>query len=230
MAEGRIRVPRIRMPKVSLPGRSDSAGRTRGKSSTATAPKPQAKPGNGDKPTETKEVPTKEAATPAQAKSAATKTAAGSTPEPNLQERMEGLQGWMAEIERKQGRITYFGAAGLLIAVLIAGAGLYFGLTTKSDSATKSDVDALTKKVDALQAAATKNSKDTQNALNASVAQLQTSIAALQKQAGQNSANIATLQSQATAGAFGKGAAGAAGAAGTTLTPGATTTTTPKNP
>jgi uncharacterized protein HemX len=230
MAEGRIRVPRIRMPKVSLPGRSDSAGRTRGKASTATTPKPQAKPGNGDKTAETKEVPTEEAAKPDQAKAAATKTAAGSTPEPNLQERMEGLQGWMAEIERKQGRMTYFGAAGLLIAILAAGAALYFGLTTKSDSATNSDFDALTKKVDALQAAATKNSKDTQNALNASVAQLQTSIAALQKQAGQNSANIATLQSQATSGAFGKGAAGAAGAAGTTLTPGATTTTTPKNP
>jgi uncharacterized protein HemX len=234
MAEGRSLTPRIRMPKVTLPGRSSSAGRPRGKTAAETKTKEQAKPENGGKPAETKEATTKEApketAKPVQAESAATKPAAGSTPEPNLQERMEGLQGWMAEIERKQGRITYFGAAGLLIAILAAGAALYFGLTTKSDSATKNDFDALTTKVDALQAAATKNSKDTQNALNASVAQLQSSIAALQKQAGQNSANIATLQSQATSGAFGKGAAGAAGTAGTALTPGATTTTTPKNP
>jgi uncharacterized protein HemX len=144
---------------------------------------------------------------------------------------MEGLQGWMAEIERKQGRITYFGLAGLLIAIAAAGAALYFGLTTKSDSATKGDVDALTKKVDALQAAATKNSKDTQNAINSSVAGLQATIATLQKQQSQDSANIATLQSQASSGAFGKGAGVGAGVgAGTPLTPGATTTTTPKKP
>jgi uncharacterized protein HemX len=225
MAEGRSLTPRIRMPKVTLPGRSDSGSRPRGKSSAATETKPQPKAGNGAQSDEakTKET-TKEGAKPTGAKdSTGTKA-----PEPNLQERMEGMQGWMAEIERKQGRMTYFGAAGLLIAILVAGAALYFGLTTKSDSATKSDVDALTTKVDALQAAATKNSKDTQNALNASAAQLQSSISALQRQQSQNSANIATLQTQAASGALGKGGA----AAGTALTP--TTTTTPgatgKNP
>ena len=111
-------------------------------------------------------------------------------------------------------------------ALLAAGAALYFGLAAKYDSATKSDVDALTKKVDALQAAATKNSKDTQNALNASAAQLQASISALQRQQSQNAASIATLQSQAAAGAFGKGAA--AGTPGAALTPGRRRTTTPK--
>ncbi len=204
-------MPRIRMPKVTLPGRSDSGGRRRGKASATTETKPQPEAGGEAKPAEATAA-TKEAAKPAAAKAKG--------PEPNLQERMEGLQGWMAEIERKQGRMTYFGAAGLLIAILLGGAALYFGLTTKSDSATKSDVDSLTKQVDALQAAATKNSKDTQAALNSSVAQLQASIAALQKQSAQNSSNIATLQSQATSAALGKGAA-----AGTTLTP--TTTTTP---
>ncbi len=212
-------MPRIRMPKVTLPGRSDSGGRLRGKASTATKTKPQPQAGEKAKAAEAQEA-TKEASKPAASEAKG--------PEPNLQERMEGLQGWMAEIERKQGRMTYFGAAGLLIAILVAGAALYFGLTTKSDSATKSDVDALTKKVDALEAAATKNSKDTQAALNASVAQLQSSISVLQKQGAQNSANIATLQSQATSAALGKGAA-----AGTTLTPNTTTTTpggTGKNP
>jgi uncharacterized protein HemX len=225
MAEGRSLVPRIRMPKVTLPGRSDSGSRPRGKSSAATETKPQPEAGNGAKSHEakTEETPKEDA------KPAAPKDAAGAkSPEPNLQERMEGLQGWMAEIERKQGRMTYFGAAGLLIAILAAGAALYFGLTTKSDSATKTDVDALTRQVDALQAAATKNSKDTQNALNASAAQLQSSISALQRQQTQNAASITALQAQATSGAFGKGGA----AAGTGLTP--TTTTTPggtgKNP
>ncbi len=214
-------MPRIRIPKVTLPGRSDSAGRARGKSATrtktASAP---TKAGNGAKAAEAK---AKEAAQPTEAKAAtaAKPGAKGKSPEPNLQERIEGLQGWMAEIERKQGRMTYFGIAGVVIALALGGAGLYFGLTAKSDSATKSDVDALTRKIDALQAAATKNSKDTQNALNASAAQLQQSIAAIQKQQAQDAANISTLQSQASSGALGKGA-------GATVTPG--TTTTPKKP
>jgi uncharacterized protein HemX len=203
-------MPRIRMPKVTLPGRSDSAGRPRGKEETATKPKAEAKTA---------------ATTGAKAADADTKEGK----EPNLREHMEGLQGWMAEIERKQGRLTYFGIAGIVMALLGGGAALYIGLAAKNDSATKSDVDALTKKVDALQAAATKNSKDTQNALNASAAQLQASITALQRQQAQNAASIATLQSQASAGAFGKGA-GAGTTPGAALTPGATTTTTPKKP
>ncbi len=218
MAEGRIRAPRIRMPKVTLPTRSHPAARSR-KATTATKPK-SAKAGNG--------APSAAATAETKPMAAEAGAAKGKPPEPNLQERIEGLQGWMAEIERRQGRMTYFGAAGLLIAILAAGAALYFGLTTKNDSATKSDVDQLTKKVDALQAAATKNSKDTQNALNASVAQLQQSIAALQKQQSQNAANISTLQSQAASGALGKGGAGA----GAVITPPTTTptTTTPKKP
>jgi uncharacterized protein HemX len=211
--------PRIRMPRVTLPGRSDSASRPRGKTAKATASTAETKP-KAAYGAEAAEGKTEEATTKAK------ETAKGKSPEPNLQERMEGLQGWMAEIERKQGRLTYFGLATLVVAILASIAALYFGLAAKSDKASKSDVDALTKKVDALQAAATKNSKDTQNALNASAAQLQASISALQRQQAQNTASISTLQSQASAGAFGKGAA-----VGTSpLTPGSTTTTTPKKP
>jgi uncharacterized protein HemX len=214
-----FRAPRIRMPKVTLPGRA--GGRATKATGSKAKTKEQPKDGNGAKPAETKETASKEAAKPTAAKAAAVKNA----PDANLQERMEGLQGWMAEIERKQGRMTYFGIAGLLIAILAAGAALYFGLTTKSDSATKSDVDALTKRIDALEAAATKNSKDTQAALNSSVAQLQQSISTIQKQQSQNAASISSLQTQAASGAFGKGAGAGAG---TTITPTpGTTTTTP---
>ena len=210
-----FRAPRIRIPKVSLPGR---AGGARAKKATASKAKTKEVPKTGDG---TKPAPTT-------AKTTAVKEKA---PDANLQERMEGLQGWMAEIERKQGRITYFGIAGLLIAILAAGAALYFGLTAKSDSATKSNVDALSKRIDSLEAAATKSSKDTQEALNASVTQLQQSISAIQKQQSENAASISTLQSQAAAGALSKGAGGGAGAGtgaaglGAGLTPGATTTT-----
>jgi uncharacterized protein HemX len=210
MAEGGIRPPRIRMPRLTLPGR---ASRRASEKTTVTRPKAAEGPGSGDKPAETK---------PAQP--AAGKAAAGAkTPEPNLQERMEGLQGWMAEIERKQARLTYFGVLALLIAIGAAGAALYFGLTAHSDSAKKTNLDQLSKRVDSLQGAVTKNSKDTQNALNASIAQLQQSISGLQKQQAQAAANISTLQSQVASGALNKGTApGAAPALG-----GNTTTTTP---
>jgi uncharacterized protein HemX len=215
MAEGGIRPPRIRMPRLTLPGR---ASRRASEKTTATKPTAAEGPGNG-KPTATKE------AQPATGQAAA----GAKAPEPNLQERMEGLQGWMAEIERKQARLTYFGVLALLIAIGAAGAALYFGLTAHSDSAKKTNLDQLSKRVDSLQGAVTKNSKDTQNALNASIAQLQQSISGLQKQQAQAAANISTLQSQVASGALNKGAAvGAAPALG-----GNTTTTTPganKNP
>src|SRR6266516_4348425 len=84
-------------------------------------------------------------------------------------------------------------------------------------TAKKSDVDALTKKVDALQSAVTKNSKDTQNTLNSTVTGLQQQIAAVQKQRAQDAANIAALQSEIASGGLKKGAGA--------VTP--TTTTTP---
>jgi uncharacterized protein HemX len=201
-----FRAPRVRLPQVSLFARSSGTG---AKKATASKAKTKEQPKEGN---ETKSTATNEPAKPA-----------AKAPQTNLQERMEGLQGWMAEIERKQGRMTYFGIAGIVIAILASGAAIYLGLTAKSDSATKGDVDELTTRIDALEAAATKNSKDTQAALNSSVSQLQQSIASVQKQQSQNAANIATLQSQAASGAFSKGAA-----AGTTVTPTTgTTTTTP---
>jgi uncharacterized protein HemX len=204
------------MPRLTMPGRASKAASER-----TTTTKPATKAGNGTAPT-TKDQP---AVTPG-----AKPTEGARTPGPNLQERIEGLQGWMAEIERKQARITYFGGLALLLALAAAGVALYFGLTTHSDSATKDDLDALTNRVDSLQGAVSKNSKDTQNALNASIAQLQQSISGLQKQQAQASATISSLQSQVNSAQLNQGAAAAVMPGATTTTPGSTTTTTtPKN-
>jgi uncharacterized protein HemX len=216
MAEARTSSRRIRLPKVKFPTRSKGAGSSSKKPAPATEPdtasKTAEKAAGGGKPAGTK--------------APATKTAAGAkAPDPNLVERMEGLQGWMAEIERKQGRMTYFGAAAILIAILAAGAALYFGITSKSDSATKDDLDALETKVDGLKQAVTKNNQATQQTLNSTITGLQNSIQALQKKQAEDAANISTLQSQASKGAL----KGAAATPGTTITPG-TTTTTPTTP
>jgi uncharacterized protein HemX len=151
-------------------------------------------------------------------------------PAPNMQERMDGLQGWMAEIERKQGRMTYFGAAAVLIAILAAGAALYFGITAKNDSGdAMDDLDSLDTKVDGLARAVNQSTKETQDTINNSISQLQSSIADLQKKQAKDAANISTLQSQVQAlnraGAMNQGGAAAptptpAPAPGTTTTPG----------
>jgi uncharacterized protein HemX len=219
------------MPRVSRPGRASQA---KGEEPTATQPTPADKQGNdaqavaGDEQAKSPEAQQAEKAR--ETKPLPTTAAVAAGAEPNLQERIEGLQGWMAELERKQARTAYFGAVAVVIALAAAGVALYFGITNKNDSATKHNVDALSSRVDALQTAVTKSSKNTQNTINSSIAQLQASIQALQKQQAQDAANISTLQSQAQSGAFSGKAAGAAagGAAANAVTPG-TTTTTPKN-
>ena len=83
--------------------------------------------------------------------------------------------------------------------------------------------------MNSLQGAVSKNSKDTQNALNASIAQLQQSIATCRSSRRRRGDNISTLQSQIAAGALNRTQrpAHAHGTPGST--PGATTTTTPNN-
>src|SRR5918994_4326389 len=213
MAEAKSRAPRIRLPRVAMP----SLGRG---ATTRTAAKPQAPAKAGESTAPAEKVP---------GQAAAAKT----PPPPNVQERMEGLQGWMAEIERRQGRMTYFIAAAVLIAILASGAALYFGITAKNDSSsTMDDLDSLETKVDGLAQAVNQSTKETQDTINNSMSQLQSSIADLQKKQAKNAAKISTLQSQVQAGALNRPGAGAmnqGGAAAPTPAPAPApgTTTTP---
>src|SRR4029079_19309974 len=65
---------------------------------------------------------------PAAKKAAAAKGSAGAKkPPPDLPGRIDGLRGWLDQIERRQARMTYVAAAGLLIALATAGVALYLG-------------------------------------------------------------------------------------------------------
>jgi uncharacterized protein HemX len=123
------------------------------------------------------------------------KEAAATPPAPNLQERMEGLQGWMAEIERRQGRMTYFGAAAACLAVVAAGAALYFAVTTPN-SASKDDFDDLEAQVETLRGEVTQATADQTRlkALNATIQSLSTRLAASEQKANQNAAEIASVK------------------------------------
>jgi hypothetical protein len=127
-------------------------------------------------------------------------TAESKPPDPNLNERMEGLQGWMAEIERKQRRMTFFGAVAVVLAALAAGAALYLAITTPN-SASKDDFDDLEAQVQTLQQQVTQATTDQNRlkAINAGIQALNTRMAAAEQNAAQQASEIAAAKAQAQA-------------------------------
>jgi hypothetical protein len=174
---------------------------------------PQRRSKTSELPTKTTEVSkatkssktTEEAAATTPTNGAETRSAAATTaaaagakpPDPNLNERMEGLQGWMAEIERKQGRITFFGTVAVAIAVLAAGAALYFAIATP-DSASKDDFDDLEAQVETLQKEISQATADQARlkALNSSIQSLDARLAAGEQKTAQTASEVAALKSQ----------------------------------
>lgn len=137
-------------------------------------------------------------------KSAAAKPAASNapaakakpSPELNMQERMEGLQGWMAEIERKQERTSRFGAVAVILAMLAAGGALALGVINKQDAATTDEVDALATSVNELGASVEQQTEKQLKAINARLAGLEQQVDSLNRQQRQAEARIATLQTR----------------------------------
>jgi uncharacterized protein HemX len=131
-------------------------------------------------------------------KAGASKASAAKSKKPpaNMKERMEGLQGWMAEIERKQGRMTYFGGAAALVAIAASAGALYLGVTTKDDSATKDDVDTLQERLDATQDEVKATVEKKLKKSNDEIATLEQTVEDLKKKQAQDAADIASLQSQ----------------------------------
>lgn len=105
-------------------------------------------------------------------------------PPPDIPGRIDGLRGWLDQIEHKQSRMTYFTVAGLLIALATAGVALYLGITNQQDSVKKSDLDAVSADVAKIQTAQT----DTQaqlKSINETLASLQKRVAAAEAAAQQ---------------------------------------------
>jgi hypothetical protein len=149
----------------------------------------------------TKSPATKTDATPTGETAAVTRAdRAAKEPKPNLEERMEGLQGWMAEIERKQRRMTLFGGILTVLAAAAAGVALYFAIATPN-TATKDDVDDLQAQVETLQQQVTQATTDQNRlkALNATIQSLNTRVAAAEQRANQSASEIAAVKAQAQA-------------------------------
>jgi TolA-binding protein len=135
---------------------------------------------------------------------------------PSLDERVEGIQGWMAEMERRQGRMMYFGAAACVLAALAAAAALYIALSTQSDSATKDDVDQLQEQVTGIQQQVKRATETQLKGVNETLGSLDQRVEDLKQKQAQDAKDITALEEQvaanARAAAAGGGGTGAGGA------------------
>ena len=167
----------------------------------ATKKKPAAKP-SAKKPPAAKTATTKTAAVK---KSAAKAPAAKAKPKPapNMNERMEGLQGWMAEIERKQERMTKIGGGAAILAVLLSGGALALGIINKQDASSKDDVDDLTEQVNELGASIKSDTEEQLKAINGRVDAVEQQVKTIQQTQATQTQDIATLKSQQSAPAVG---------------------------
>jgi cell division protein FtsB len=144
------------------------------------------------KPTAKKAAAKKSAAKPASKKP---------SPKPNLDERMEGVQGWMAEIEKKQERTSRFGGIAVLLAIAAAGGALALGIINKQDAATQDDIDELTEKVNALGASVERQTESQLKSINQRLATVEQQIASLNQRQRQTESQIENLETASAAAA-----------------------------
>jgi uncharacterized protein HemX len=111
--------------------------------------------------------------------------------EPSLEERI-------AEIERRQGRRTYFGAAAALVAIAAAAAALVLGVINKNDAASKDDLGALQDQLNNIQTEVKRATEKELKTVNDQIATLQQTTGDLKKKQAQDTAAIASLKSQVT--------------------------------
>jgi hypothetical protein len=187
------------------------------------------KPGGRARPASKAKTPKSSAKGAAKAPSKATDAKAGDAkagsakgasaakkPPPDLPGRIDGLRGWLDQIERKQSRMTYFIVAGILIALATAGVALYLGITNNQDSATTSDLNGL---------------KDQISKLESGQAATQGQLKAINDQLSALNGRVTTAERSAQAAKQQAAASSAAGAnALPSLTPSTPTPTTPTTP
>jgi hypothetical protein len=192
MAEKKSRTAAMSMRPVSL-----------GRRSKPKSEKPTKEAKTAAKATAAKAKPKKDAKEPAATKSPAQARARASaaksakkTPAPNMQERMEGLQGWMAEIERKQNRMSRLGGGAAILAVLAAGGALALGILNKQDAATEDDLDEVREQVNGISGTVEQQTEQQLGNLNKTLKSLQTQVQSLQQQQQQQTQTINQLQNQ----------------------------------
>ncbi|CAN5533933.1 hypothetical protein BH20ACT15_BH20ACT15_11520 [soil metagenome] len=175
-----------------------------GAKSTKSKPNPKAKPKAKASKTGGRKVPgiRRRKSSGAKASTTTSKSLASKAkakPAPNMTERMEGLQGWMAEIERKQERMTRFGGGAAILAVLAAGGALALGVINQQDASSKDDVDQLTEQVNELGASLKTDTEEQLKKISGRIDAVEQQISTVQQTQTQQTQDIANLKSQTAA-------------------------------
>jgi septal ring factor EnvC (AmiA/AmiB activator) len=120
----------------------------------------------------------------------------------------------MAEIERRQGRMTYFGAAAVVLAVAAAAAAMFVAVTARNDAATKDDLDEIEQQVQGIQGAVRRATEQQLKGVSETVGSLDQRIEDLKKKQAQDARDITTLQGRVNSLRTSRGAGGGGGGAG----------------
>lgn len=162
-----------RIPRPRLPRRRGKAGAEDVPAPESGAPAKQ----SGDAPEPGKTEPPKDGPKPA--------PKPGEKPEiparpASVEERLDGIGSWLAQVDRKLGIRTYALGAALVLALAAAAVSLVLVLQLRDDAATKDDIGALSEQISAAEESAAQTAAEEIDALGDRMSQLESRVTALQ--------------------------------------------------
>jgi uncharacterized protein HemX len=135
-----------------------------------------------------------ETAPAADAKPPSGQQAAAPEREPTLPERVEGLRGWLAQLDRRIGVRTYAGAAALVLALAAAAVALVLVLQLQDESATDSDIASLRQEIAGVEDAASEAAQEDVASLSDRVAEIDSQISQIASDQDATGREISVIQ------------------------------------
>lgn len=93
-----------------------------------------------------------------------------------LDERLDGMRAWIAQVDRKLGIRTYAGAAAVVLALAAGIVGVVLAVSAKDDSATKDDVNVLRDQIESVSQEAVASTKSDLSSLSDRLDALETKV------------------------------------------------------
>jgi hypothetical protein len=159
---------------------------------------------------------------------------------PTVEERLEGVRSWVAQLDRKLSIRTYAGAAALVLAIAAAAVALVLLLQLREDAATDDDVARLSEQISGVEDTATQAAQEDVQSVVDTVSRMEQQISDLESERDSTNREISVLQddiqdlrtqisglNQGSAGAGSVGAGTGAGAGAFPTGPGASGGTQP---
>jgi uncharacterized protein HemX len=95
---------------------------------------------------------------------------------PGSEQQIEGLRAWLAQVDRKLGVRTYFGAALALLAVAAAAVALVLVLSLRQETASQDDLESLRDQLTGVEQSATRAAESEVRSLSQRLTDLETEV------------------------------------------------------